>query len=74
MKSAQDRLDQIESIKKIGNFIIDNASTISAVTSGISFETETGRSAFVTFFEGDIINCLGLSHVCLSDVEKSIEY
>tara|TARA_R110000822_G_scaffold6604_1_gene27933 strand:+ start:272 stop:511 length:240 start_codon:yes stop_codon:yes gene_type:complete len=74
MSQAKSRLKEIEEIKDIGQFIIDNSSTISAVTTGISFETDDKRNAFVTFWKGDIISCLGLSSVCTLDIEQVIEH
>ena len=74
MSQAKSRLKEIEEIKDIGQFIIDNSSTISAVIAGVSFETDDKRNAFVTFWEGDIISCLGLSSVCTLDIEQVIEH
>mgnify|MGYP003644153570 CR=1 FL=1 len=74
MHQAAERLNEIDEIKDIGQFIIDNASTISAITAGISFETEEKRNAFVTFWKGDIVGSLGLAHVCVADIESTIDH
>ena len=73
MLQARKRLDEIEEIKDVGRFIVDNASTISSVTIGVNFETEDKQNAFVTLWKGDIIGSLGLAHVCVADIENALE-